>query len=142
MQILVKRGRKQTGGIINAKFSFVSTIRAQYTEQERALINKYELGGSIIYDSAQTNQYLEAAGRANSAIKTAGFLVLAKMALSITVASLQRGHEIICQDLAELLECEEAILSSCKNVKQYIEAAETFDGREIVVDLDEAMAAA
>ena len=77
-----------------------------------------------------------------SAIKTAGFLVLAKMGLSITVASLQKGHQIMCADLAELLDCENAIVEACKNVRGYLEAAETFDGREIVVDLDEAMAAA
>ena len=137
MQLLIKRGRQQTGGIINPKYSFVSTVRAQYTEEERALINKYEIGGSVIYDSAQTNQYLEAAGKAGSAIKTVGFLVLAKMGLSITVASLQKGHQIMCADLSELLDCENAVVEACKGVRGYLEAAETFDGREIVVDLDE-----
>ena len=59
------------------------------------------------------------------------------MGLSVSVASLQKGHEIQCADLAELLECEEAIVGACKNVKNFLHAAETFDGREIVVDLDE-----
>src|SRR5579864_4421696 len=43
MQLLIKRGRQQTGGIINPKYSFVSTVRAQYTDEERAFINKYEI---------------------------------------------------------------------------------------------------
>jgi hypothetical protein len=43
--------------------------------------------------------------------------------------------------LAELLECEQAICEACKNVKNFLAAAATFDGREIVVDLDEQVAA-
>jgi hypothetical protein len=123
------------------KLAFTMTIRAQYTDEERALINKYNLGGSIIYDSAATQGYLDRAGSSQSALKTVGFLALAKMGLSVSVASLQKGHQIQCADLPELLECEEAIVGACKNVKNFLQAAETFDGREIVVDLDEAVAA-
>jgi hypothetical protein len=141
MQLLIRRGQTQTG-VFTQKIAFTATIRAQYTDDERALINKYALGGSVLYDSKDNQQYLDRAGSSQSAIKTIGFLALAKMGLTVTIASLQKGHEIQCADLAELLECEEAIVSACKNVKNFLAAAETFDGREIVVDLDEAMAAA
>jgi len=57
------------------------------------------------------------------------------MGLSVSIASLQKGHQINCPDLAELLECENAIIDACKNIKTFLEAAETFDGREILVDL-------
>lgn len=119
------------------KISFTMTIRAQYTDHERALINKHSLGGSIIYDSAATQGYLDRAGASQSALKTVGFLALSKMGLSVSIASLQKGHQIQCADLPELLECENAIVDACKNVKNFLQAAETFDGREIVVDLDE-----
>jgi len=136
MQLLIKRGQQQTG-LISSKISFTMTIRAQYTDEERALINKHSLGGSIIYDSTATQGYLDRAGSSQSALRTAGFLALAKMGLSVSIASLQKGHQIQCPDLAELLECENAIVEACKNVKNFLAAAETFDGREIVVDLDE-----
>jgi hypothetical protein len=136
MQLLIKRGQEQLG-VFSNKRSFTMMIRAQYTEEERALINKYELGGAVIYDSAHTQGYLDRAGSSDSALRTIGFLALAKMGLSVTVASLQKGHQIQCADLAELLECENAIIDACKNVRNFISAAETFDGREIVVDLDE-----
>jgi hypothetical protein len=136
MQLLIRRGQTQTG-VFTQKVAFSASIRAQYTDEERALINKYSLGGSVLYDSKATEQYLDRAGSSQSAIKTIGFLALAKMGLTVTIASLQKGHEIQCPDLAELLECEDAIVGACKNVKNFLHAAETFDGREIVVDLDE-----
>lgn len=136
MQLLIKRGQQATG-LISSKISFTMTVRAQYTEAERALINKYSLGGSIIYDSAKTQGYLDRAGASQSALRTVGFLALSKMGLSVSIASLQKGHQINCPDLAELLECEDAIVAACKNIKTFLEAAETFDGREILVDLDE-----
>ena len=136
MQLLIKRSQQQAG-LISKKISFAMTIRAQYTEAERALINKYSLGGSIIYDSAQTQGYIDRAGASQSALKTVGFLALSKMGLSVSIASLQKGHQINCPDLSEMLDCENAIVEACKNVKVFLEAAETFDGREIVVDLDE-----
>ena len=63
------------------------------------------------------------------------------MNLNITIASLQQGHHIECKDLGELLECEEAVITACKGLKGFLEAAATFDGREIIVDLDETVVA-
>jgi len=119
---------------------FILGIRAEYTPEERANINQYNLGGEIIYDSKATQQYLERATSAPT-LKAIGLVALAKMNLTVTIASLQKGHTIECKDLAELLECEDAICTACKNVKTFLQAAATFDGREIVVDLDEQMAA-
>ena len=139
MQLLIRRGQQQAG-VFSNKISFSMTVRAQYTEEERARINKYNMGGSIIYDSKAAQGYLDQAGASQSALRTVGFLALSKMNLSVSIASLQKGHQIQCADLAELLECEEAIVAACKNVKNFLEVAETFDGREILVDLDEQVA--
>jgi hypothetical protein len=135
MQLLIRRGQQQAG-VFGNKISFSMTIRVQYTEQERALINKYNMGGSIIYDSKAAQGYLDQAGTSQSTLRTIGFLALSKMNLSISLATLQKGHQIQCADLGELLECEDAIVAACKNVKNILEVAETFDGREILVDLD------
>lgn len=143
MQLLIKRrqtpgAQKMFGGETAPEFH--STIRAEYTEDERALINKHQIGGSIIYESSQTQQYLERAQSAQSVVKSIGFAALSRMSLTITVASLQRGHALQCADIGELLDCENAIVSACKNIKDYLEAAQSFDGREVVIDLDEQMA--
>ena len=50
-------------------------------------------------------------GSAKGLLKGLGSLVLAKMNLNITIASLQQGQHIECKDLGELLECEEAIMT-------------------------------
>jgi hypothetical protein len=140
MQLLIKRTQRQ-GGMLGGKVIFILGIRCQYTENERADINRYKLGGEVIYNSATAKQYFERAGTDTSNLRGFGYLALAKMNLNVTIASLQQGHTIECKDLAELLECEEAIVSACKNIKNFLAAAATFDGREIVVDLDEQVAA-
>jgi len=145
MQLKVKRAQKTTG-LIGKTVVFCADIRAEYTAEERANINKYALGGEVIYNSRAAAEHLERMerqvdGSARGLLKGLGSLVLAKMNLNITIASLQQGHHIECKDLSELLECEEAIMNACKNLKGFLEAAATFDGREIIVDLDEQMAA-
>jgi len=145
MQLKVKRSQK-TSGLIGKTVVFCADIRAEYTADERANINKYSLGGEIIYNSRAAAEHLDRMerqvdGSAKGLLKGLGSLVLAKMNLNITIASLQQGQHIECKDLGELLECEEAIMTACKNLKGFLEAAATFDGREIVVDLDEQMAA-
>jgi hypothetical protein len=139
MQLLIRRGQQQAG-VFGNKTSFSMTVRAEYTDPERALINKYNMGGSIIYDSKATQGYLERAGSSQSTLRAVGLLALSKMNLSISLASLQKGHQIQCADLGELLECEDAIVAACKNIKNYLEVAETFDGREVLVNLDEQVA--
>ncbi len=139
MQLLIKRTQR-AGGMLGGKTIFALTIRAQYTEQERNDINRYKLGGEVIYSSRAAAEHLDRMENAGLA-KGFGSLILAKMNLNVTIASLQQGHSVECKDLAELLECENAIISACKNVKVFLEAAASFDGREIVVDLDEQVAA-
>lgn len=146
MQLLIKRSQRK-GGMLGGKTIFILNVRAQYTEAERANINGYNLGGEVIYNSRAAAEHLDRMGQrmdgsAKGLLKGLGSLALAKMNLSITIASLQRGHEIECQDLGELLECEAAVVDACKNVKNYLDAAVSFDGREIVMDLDENAAVA
>ena len=145
MQLKVKRAQRTTG-LMGKTVLFCADIRAEYTPEERANINKYSLGGEVIYNSRAAAEHLEKMGRHIDAggmglLKGLGSLVLSKMNLNITIASLQQGHHIECKDLSELLECEDAVVTACKNLKGFLEAAATFDGREIVVDLDETVAA-
>ena len=61
---------------------------------------------------------------------------MSKLALNITVESLTKGHHIECKDLEELLGAEQAIQNACQVIRGYIDIAQTFDGREIVIDLE------
>jgi hypothetical protein len=63
-------------------------------------------------------------------------LVMARLALNISIASLGRGHHIECKDLHELLEAEDTVREACKNVTRYLEVADTFNGSELVVEYD------
>ncbi|MEY9880424.1 hypothetical protein [Bradyrhizobium sp. USDA 329] len=56
------------------------------------------------------------------------------LSLRVTIETLMSGQHIECKDLDELLGAEAAILSACKNLKAYLETAQTFDGREEVVE--------
>lgn len=136
MEIIMRRTQRQ-GGAFGGKVIFIVTIRAQYTEEERASINRYSLGGEVVYSSAAARQYAERAATVAPNLKGFGYLALAKMNLNITVASLQQGHTLEFKDLGELLECEQAIVDACQNVKRYLEAAATFNGTDIVVSFDD-----
>jgi hypothetical protein len=139
MQLLIKRTQRK-GGMLGGKTIFALSIRAQYTEEERANINNYNLGGEVIYDSKASQRLLEKGATSRSNLVGFGYIALSKLALRITIASLQQGHTIEAKDLAELSESEAAIIDACKGLKSYLEAAASFDGGEIVVNLDELVA--
>ena len=45
-----------------------------------------------------------------------------------------KGHHIEAHSLEELLDAEEKIQHACENLRIYLAAAATFDGREQVVE--------
>jgi hypothetical protein len=56
------------------------------------------------------------------------------MSLNVSVNSLMQGHQISCGSLDEVLGAEEAMRESCAALKQYLEVAATFDGRQEVIE--------
>jgi hypothetical protein len=132
--------------MFGGKTIFVLDLRAEYSEAERANINKYKLGGEDIYSSAEARAHLEA-GQAKldgSARGLAGGLVslaMARMKLSISIKSLQDGVHIECKDLQELLEAETAVRNACTKLVEYLKVAAQFDGSTEVVEFGHAAAA-
>jgi hypothetical protein len=106
MQLKIKRSMEMKG-LVSKKPVFGINFRADYSEEERAAINSYNLGGEII---------------------------LQKEKLTVTIKSLKDGHYTECPDLAILLETEEQIHTACKNLKNYLDIAKTFDGRDVVIE--------
>jgi len=140
---------------MGGKVFFVLDARADLATDEQNLVKKYNLGKLIVYDSEARKKHTEAAAQhfdsaGNTPIRgsTGGTVArslwsnaqgLARMAaasltLRVTIDSLTSGEHIECKDMNELLGAESAIIESCRNVKAYLDAALTFDGREEVVE--------
>lgn len=106
MQLKIKRSMEMKG-LVSKKPVFGINFRADYTEEERAAINSYNLGGETI---------------------------LQKEKLVVTIKSLKDGHYTECPDLDTLLKTEDEIHAACKGLKNYLDIAKTFDGRDVVVE--------
>src|SRR5579871_2255309 len=148
MQLKIQRSQR-LGGVIANNIIFAMDVRADYSAEERHNIDRYKLGGQMVYTSraaqkhlANMDGHLSRVDNPSAKEKLAGLsrgaisLALAKMQLNITISSLGRGHHIECKDLEELLEAEETVRDSCKNLTRYLEVAATFDGSETVIEYE------
>ena len=141
MQLVLRRSQKTTG-LMTKSILFCLDARVDLSPEESSNVKRYGLASQVLYSSATAKAHLDKA-REQATDGARGFLsstvsfAMAKMSLIITVSSLTAGHHIECKDLDELLGAEEAIKSACDNIRAYLEIASTFDGREIVLDLNE-----
>jgi hypothetical protein len=146
MQLKLRRSQR-SGGVLGNKVVFALDARADLSTEEKGLVNKYGLGKLVVYDSEARKKRQEAAyGHFDEApssgagrgwwMNARGIASAAMMVLSlrVTVDGLMNGQHIECKDLDELLGAEAAILNACKNLKAYLDTAQTFDGREEVVE--------
>lgn len=138
MQLKIKRSQRD-GGIIGKTAIFQLDVRAEYTAQEQVDIKRYKLHNQAVYNSEASKRHLAQAalhadGSAVGELKALGFSILHRMKLNITVKSLADGHHIECKDLEEMIGAEEALVDACKTLKQFLDTAATFDGREVVID--------
>jgi len=146
VQLKIQRSQR-AGGLTATTVLFCLDVRADYAPDERDNIQKYKLGGQMIYNSQAARRHLENAdtqidrtqvgsvgNRFAGLAKGALSLALAKMHLNISIASLGRGHHIECKDLEELLEAEDTVRNACKNLTRFLQVAETFDGSELVIE--------
>jgi hypothetical protein len=146
MQLKLRRSQR-AGGIMGGKVIFALDARTDLSPDEKGLVSKYALGKLIVYDSEARKKHGEAAyghfdeaassslGRSlwKSARGAASAAIMA-LSLRVTVDGLMSGQHIECKDLDELLGAEAAIIDACKSLKAYLETAQTFDGREEVVE--------
>jgi len=145
--VYLKIRRTQRTGTFG-KPTFVLDVRAELAPDDRDLITRYGLGDTVVYDSKARRARNEevagnlqaaasgSAGRATwQALKGVTAMALAAMTLRVTINSLLKGQQIACKELDELLAAEAAIVEACNNVKAYLTAAVTFDGREDVLEI-------
>lgn len=139
MQLVLRRSQKTTG-LMTKSVLFCLDARVDLSPEERGNVDKYKLGSQVLYNSAAAEATLAKAAAQHaggSFLKSAVSIAMSRLSLSVTVDSLTKGHHIECKDMDELLGAEEAIKSACENIRTYIDIAATFDGREIVLDLNE-----
>lgn len=146
MQLRLRRSQR-AGGMLGGKILFALDAQVALSPEENGLVKRYDLGKLVVYDSESRKKYGEAAyahfdEAASSSVgrslwKSARGLATAAMmglSLRVTIDGLRQGQHIECKDLDELLGAEAAILNACKNIKTYLETAQTFDGREELVE--------
>ncbi|WP_428150931.1 hypothetical protein [Brevundimonas sp.] len=157
MQLKILRSQKQ-GGIVSKNVLFCLDARVAFSADESANVRRYKLADQMIYSSAAAQAaaagslaagqnargrgiptdvddlMFSAASIMGNGLKAAALGALSKMKLSITIASLERGHHIECKSLDELLGAEEAIMDACRSLRGYLDTAATFDGREVLID--------
>ena len=149
MQLKIQRSQRM-GGLMGSTVHFCLDVRADYARDEAANISKYKLGKQVVYNSRAAKKHLDSAGaqldrtqaggvgeRAAGLVRGAASLALAAMNLNISIASLGSGHHIECKDLSELMEAEEAVMQACRNVRDFLQLAATFNGSTILVDFSQ-----
>jgi hypothetical protein len=144
MQLKMKRSQR-TGGMMGGTAIFCLDARADLTREEQDSVARYKIGSQVIYNSEASRQALERGsksidGSALGTVKGLAFAALSQMRLNITINSLQQGQHIECKSLDELLGAEQALMTACRNLQSYLVAANSFDGREVVVNFVDGVA--
>jgi len=152
--IVLKLKRSQKTGTLGGLI-YMLDARIDASQETLSLIAKHKLGNRLIYESEARQKHAAAAQghlaatrggpsllapaseQAKGAVGTLWNLgratvsaVIASLALRITVNSLLSGVHVECKDMEELLEAEAAIREAKENLEGFLEAAQTFDGRE------------
>ena len=141
MQLKMRRSQRASG-ILSKSVMFMLDARLDLTAEEAANVRKYALGNQVIYNSAASRKHLESAATAviqdtaGSFVQTLASSALSRLSLNITIDGLTKGQHIECKDLDELIAAENAIRQAAQATHTYLEIAQTFDGREVVYDLD------
>ncbi|HEX5182042.1 MAG TPA: hypothetical protein VFW19_02705 [Allosphingosinicella sp.] len=138
MLLKIKRSQR-TSGVVSSSVVFCLDARVELTSLERRNIQRYKLYDQVIYNSEASKRHLDKAaaqqdGTTMGSVKGLASLALAAMRLNVTVKSLERGQHIECKSMDEVIGAENALMTACQNLKEYLETAALFDGREHVVD--------
>ena len=157
--IVLKLKRSQRSGF-TGKVIFVLDARIELSPEEMELIRKYRLGDDVVYESAARKERKEATlthlqmsaapktsirdstgaqmlgvGKTFYRLTRAGVsATAAALSLRITISSLIASVHVECKSMGELMEAETAIIEAARSVRDYLDLAETFDGREEILE--------
>jgi hypothetical protein len=125
MKLLLRRDQKS--GILS-KVTFTLEVRAQLEPEERAAIDKYRLGDTVLYEK---NTMIDPG---SGLLGLASRLAHKAMNISVSVKDLTNGKKIEVKDIVEMLAVEDQIKEAAKTFNAVLEAARHFGG-EVVIDL-------
>jgi hypothetical protein len=125
-------------------------FRATYTADQIRLIDKYNLWRENLYASKEHMEYMLSNKASMQAIGTwlqgketevswwkfFKNLLLLRFAPKIEARHLINGKRLTCPDIMDLLEAETQVQSCARNLLGYIAMCETFDGREIIYEIN------
>ncbi|MBJ7533313.1 hypothetical protein JDN40_04220 [Rhodomicrobium vannielii ATCC 17100] len=136
MLLKIKRAQKSSM-MGNALFSL--DFKAEISEEERKLIDKYKLGRSVVYSSEAFQKNLANAGAIGQGVGfVKGVTSIASALLfnlKITINDLVDGRHLEMKDLDEMISAEQQIVQACNNLKAHLAAAKSFDGREVTIEI-------
>lgn len=146
MKLKLTRSQRSS---MTGKNIFHLDVVMDISDEEFDLIKKYKLEKQVVYSSETCNRLVSGAQiaadiadntpNAGSSIlqsaKSFGLGIASRFALTVSVKDMINGKAIECKDLVEMTEAEQAVITGGQNLKTFIETAQTFDGRELVVEL-------
>ncbi len=123
MQLVLRRSQRPA--LIGSKVVFTLEFRAQLSADELGRVNKYKLGGCVLYASQEITGGSGLLGLASRAAYKA-------MTITVTVDTLVHGQTIECKEVLELLGVEEQIKASAENFAALLAASTHFGGEEVL----------
>jgi hypothetical protein len=124
MKLLLRRD--QRAAMLGGKPVFQLDVRADLDRDEKAAIEKYKLGGTLLYEKKPMKE------GGNDFQLTANAILWRTMNLIITVNDLEKGKRIECKDILEMLGAEEQVKEAAQAFKLMLEACRHFGGEEVV----------
>lgn len=123
MKLLLKKTQKS--GLLG-KVTFILTVRAELTGDEKANITKYKLGDTMLYERMSMTD------RGSGLLGLASRTAFKMMNLTVSVNDLSHGKSVDCKDIVEMLAVQEQIKEAAQTFKSVLEAAAGFGGEEVV----------
>ena len=123
MKLLLRRDQKS--GMMG-KVTFMLTVRAELSEEEKSNIKKYKLGDTMLYERDKIAD-------PGSGLKGLAWRLAFKMMnITVSVNDLSDGKKLDCKDIVEMLAVENQIKEAAQTFKNVLEAAASFGGEEVV----------
>jgi hypothetical protein len=123
MKLVLRRNQRSA---MMGKTIFGLDVRAQLDPDEKTAIQKYKLGGTVLYDKTPIKE------GGNEYQQLGHALSWRFMNLLITVNDLENGKRIECKDIIEMLGAEEQVREAAGTFKAVLDACRHFEGEEVV----------
>jgi hypothetical protein len=123
VKLLLRRDQKSG---FTGKVTFTLEVRADLSDEEKAAINKYKLGDTVLYEKNTMED------RGAGLLGLASRVAFRAMNMSVSVKDLTNGKKLECKDIVEMLAVEEQVKDAGKTFNAVLSAARNFGGEEVI----------